>query len=258
MTENIHLMLMLPILPVVKKWNKIDNSIFPHTNCKAIIIFNVNLNSTIGLPKLTKFLRDITYLNTKSLDVLIGLLLGDGYIKKGKNSTNVRFAVKQSIINFPFMWKIFTELSHYCSSLPRFDFAILKEKKYGQLILETRSYPVLNEIYKLFIKNNVKVIKEELYHYLSPKALAYWIMSDGLSSQYGLTICTDSFTEREVILLINILKIRFDLNCSLHFLNKKPRLYIKADSMKKLRTIVDPFIITFSKYKLQKGKRPVI
>jgi hypothetical protein len=64
-------------------------------------------------------------------------------------------------------------LSHYCSSLPRFDFAIIKGKKYGQLILETRTYPVLNELYKLFIFNKVKIIKEKLFHYISPKALAY-------------------------------------------------------------------------------------
>jgi hypothetical protein len=170
-------MFILPIIPVINKWNKIDKTIFPNTNSKAIIIFNGNLNSTIVLPKLTKFIRDSTYLNTASLDVLIGLLLGDGYLKKGKNSTNVRVAVKQSIINFPFMWTIFIELSHYFSSLPRFDLANIKDKKYGQLILETRSYPVLNELYKLFIINNVKIIKEELFHYLSPKALAYWIMS---------------------------------------------------------------------------------
>ncbi len=50
----------------------------------AIIPFNEKLNSTIGLPRITKFIRDITYLNTISLDVLIGILLGDAYIKKGK------------------------------------------------------------------------------------------------------------------------------------------------------------------------------
>jgi hypothetical protein len=83
-------------------------------------------------------------------------------------------------------------------------------------------------------------------------------MSDGTSNQYGLTICTDAFTIKEVILLINILKIRYGLNCSLHYLNKRPRIYIKAESINKLRIIIEPYIIHFSKYKLQKGKRPII
>ena len=47
-------------------------------------------------------------------------------------------------------------------------------------------------------------------------------MSDGVSNQYGLTICTDCFTIKDVVILMNILKIRYDLNCSIHYLNKKP------------------------------------
>ena len=97
-----------------------------------------------------------------------------------------------------------------------------------------------------------------MYHYLSPAALAYWIMSDGTSSQYGLTICTDNFTVKIVVLLINIRIIRYGLNCSLQMSKGKPRIYIKADSMTKLREITGVHIIPFSNYKLSKGKRPVI
>ena len=86
-------------------------------------------------------------------------------------------------------------------------------------------------------------------------ALAYWIMSDGVSNQYGLTICTDCFTIKDVVILINFLKIRYDLNCSIHYLNNKPRIYIKADFMNKLRLLVGPYVIPFSQYKLHKGKR---
>jgi len=86
----------------------------------------------------------------------------------GANSTNVWIAFKQSIINFPFMWAVFTELAHFCSSIPRFNRAYLKStgKFYGQLILETRTYPVINLLYKLFIQDGKKVIKEELFIYL--------------------------------------------------------------------------------------------
>lgn len=246
---------MLPILPKINKWNKIDLSLFPNTNCIKIACFNKKLDSTIGIGKITKYIRDITYLNTNSLDVIIGLILGDAYLRKGGKNTNVRLGFKQSIINFPFMWKVYTELCHYCSSLPRFEVATINKKKYGQLVLETRSYPIFNQIYKLFIIEGVKVISSELFFYLSPKALAYWIMSDGVSSQYGLTICTDCFSVKEVVLLINILKIRYDLNCTIHYCNKKPRIYIKAESMHNLRNLVTPHMISFSMYKLKKGQR---
>lgn len=113
----------------------------------------------------------------------------------------------------------------------------------------------MNLLYTLFILDGKKVIKEELFFYLSPAALAFWIMSDGVSNQYGLTICTDGYKLKDVVRLINILKIRYDLDCSIHYSRGLPRIYIKANSMDKLRNLVNPYIISFSAYKLQKGKR---
>ena len=99
--------------------------------------------------------------------------MGDAYIKKGKNNTNVRIGFKQSIINFPFIWTVFTDLSHYCSSVPRFEVAVLKNKKYGQIVLETRTYPVFNYLYDLFIKNGKKSISNSLFYHITPVSLAY-------------------------------------------------------------------------------------
>ena len=162
---------LIPAIPIINKWNKVNKSLYPKTNCTAIVLFNSKLDSTLGIPKITKFIRDLTYLNTRSLAVLVGILLGDAYLKLGgrrhSNNNNVRIAFKQSIINFPFMWAVFTELSHFCSSIPRFDKAYLKStgKTYGQLILETRTYPIMNVLYTLFIQDGKKVIKEELYFF---------------------------------------------------------------------------------------------
>ena len=88
------------------------------------------------------------------------------------------------------MWAVFTELSHFCSSIPRFDRAYLKStgKTYGQLILETRTYPIMNVLYTLFIQDGKKVITEELFSFLSPVALAFWIMSDGVSATRSIRI----------------------------------------------------------------------
>jgi hypothetical protein len=74
-------------------------------------------------------------------------------------------------------------------------------------------------------------------------------MSDGVSTkfQYGLTICTDGYTLKDVVRLINILQIRYDLDCTIHYSRglQISRIYIKANSMNKLRKIVNPHIISF-------------
>ncbi len=248
-------MYILPVIPKINKWNKIQSNMFPVTNCTKLICFDKKLDNTLGLKRITKYLRDITYLNSNSVDVLIGLLLGDAYFKTSSHNHNKRIGFKQSIINFPFMWTVFTELSHYCSSLPRIEYTTLKTKRYKLITLETRSYPIRDKLYNILYINNRKSIQPELFHYLTPKALAYWIMSDGISAQYGLILCTDSFSIKEVTTLINILIIRYNFNCSIHFANKKPRIYIKAQSIVNLRQLVIPYFIPFSMYKLQKGKR---
>jgi hypothetical protein len=95
------------------------------------------------------------------------------------------------------MWTVFNNISHYCATTPRLDIAHIKGKNHGQLILETRAYPVFNVLHDLFIINGRKSIKEELFFYVRPIALAYWIMSDGVANQYGMTICTNSFTVKK-------------------------------------------------------------
>lgn len=187
---------------------------------------------------------------------MVGLLLGDAYLKIGKNQHNIRIGFKQSIINFPFLWEVFNQLIHFFSAMPRFEIATLSNgKKYGQVILETRAYPVFSFFLNLFVVNGNKVIKEELFFYFTPVSLAYWIMCDGVSTQYGLLLCTDCFTVKEVVILMNILIIKYDLDCTIHYNKGKPRIYIKANSMPNLRNLVGPYIIPFSAYKLKKGNR---
>lgn len=59
-------------------------------------------------------------------------------------------------------------------------------------------------------------------------------MDDGNADRSGFILNTNSFTKQEVLLLISVLKNKFDLNCSIHTrtdkVNKPYLIYIKADS----------------------------
>ena len=48
---------------------------------------------------------------------------------------------------------------------------------------------------------------------MDPIALAHWICGDGQKRDYGLVLCTDSFTLIEVELLIDALNKNFNLKC---------------------------------------------
>jgi uncharacterized Zn-finger protein len=64
-------------------------------------------------------------------------------------------------------------------------------------------------------------------------------------------LCTDSFSNQDVARLINVLIIRYGLNCTMVGYNiGKPRIYIKANSMAQLRAIVGPYIHPSMYYKV--------
>jgi len=60
-------------------------------------------------------------------------------------------------------------------------------------------------------------------------------------------MCTESFSLQDNIKLINVLIIRYELKCSLHSSN---RIYIHAQSIPHLRSIVLPYMHPSMYYKL--------
>jgi len=109
------------------------------------------------------------------------------------------------------------------------------------LFFRTRSLPCFNEFYSLFYINKVKIIPEDIYNLLSPVALAHLIMGDGSSREFGLEICTDCYSVKDVVRLMNVLIIRYNLECTLHYHRPtQPRIYIRQRSMPLLRELVRP------------------
>ncbi len=78
-------------------------------------------------------------------------------------------------------------------------------------------------------------------------------MGDGSVQRHGLILCTDSYSIEDVVRLINVLMIRYRLECSLRFYRKNQyRIYIRQDSMSILRTIVTPYFHSSMLYKISK------
>jgi hypothetical protein len=143
-------------------------------------------------------------------------------------------------------WSTYMMLSSFCGSYPR---GMVDKLSYS-LEIVTRSYPVLSFVYDLFYVNGVKCIHEDLFHYLSPQALAYWIMCDGAHYGGGLVLCTECFTIREVVLLMNILIIRYGLNCRIVYNRVGARIAFSRSELPKIRALVGPHMCEFSMYKL--------
>lgn len=260
----------VPVLPKVldlPKWIKINNSIFPETSCTSIVIWNnyPTLGSTLGLAKLTNYIRNITYIPTFHLSILVGLLLSDAGLSKQTNSKNARLGFKQSMIHFPFLWSTFMLLSHFCSSIPYHDNTKLKGKFYYGIRMDTRTYSCLTDLYELFYIpitlpdgkiSYKKIVPLDIYNLLTPMALAYWIMGDGYGNAWkGLYLCTDSCAcfagqNYDIVRLMNVLLIRYNINSNLVQISGKSRIYIASTESAKITNLVLEFIHPSMLYKV--------
>jgi hypothetical protein len=76
-----------------------------------------------------------------------------------------------------------------------------------------------------------------VYNELTSIALAHWIFEDGTFKGIILLFCTDSYSIKDVVILINILNIKFNIHCTIRYYNF-PRIYVYKRYIPKLRSIV--------------------
>lgn len=202
-----------------------------------IVLWGSNLGLTLG-GRLTKIQSNMIKIPPYLQSVMIGLILSDGWMQFPSDSKNARLCFKQSIKNSSYVWSVFFLLSHYCSSFPHITTGVRKGKPFSGLAFQTRQLPCLTDIYNLFYKNKTKVIPNNIYDLLTPVALAHWIMGDGSSVNRGLVLCTDSFSLEQTTLLLNVLVIKYQLDCTLWKQSSGWRIYIKNKSMANLKSVV--------------------
>lgn len=217
-----------------------------------IVIWGQNISSSVGLGRFTKQVSNMIRIPDFQQSVITGLLLSDGWLIFGnKTSKSARLGFKQSLAHSGYFWFVFSYLSPYCNSIPSFYSTIRKDTKTYALEIFTRSLPCFTELHATVYPNGIKVIPDDIYNLLTPVALAHWIMGDGWHTRHGLTLSTESYTLLDTIRLLNVLKIKYGLNCSLHKAPKGYWLYIKESSMPLLRSIVVPYMHSSMLYKLR-------
>lgn len=185
--------------------------------------------------------------------VIIGLMLSDGWITfSSKHSKNARIGFKQSVDRASYVLFVFNILSHYCGSSPQLTTGIRSGKGYYGLQFFTRAMPCITELYFIFYHKGVKSIPHNIYELLTPIALAHWIMGDGVAKTTGLVLCTDSYSIQDTVRLLNVLIIRYKLECTLRTSRENQyRIYIRQNSMASLFNIVSPYMHYTMLYKVK-------
>lgn len=226
-----------------------------NTSCKQITLWNqhIGLNSMSFKSRLTNSDRFILNLTPRVKSIIIGLILSDAWLQK-RGHWNARIGFKQSIINFPYLWYIYNELGYLCSGLPMFATKVTRGKLFYAVYLQTRQLTCLNEIFNLFYltinDQIIKTVKQDLFFYIDYMVLAHWIMGDGSKRGKGLVLCTDNFSLQEVVLLVNILILKFDINPTIQKEKKYFRIYINGKSLMKIKPFIQPYFVDHFLYKI--------
>lgn len=195
--------------------------------------------------------------NQDIISVIYGLLLGDGYANC-RSGEGVRISIKQSIVHKEYLFWLYKFFNSrgYCSNLePRLYKRTIKDydKIYYGYEFSTFTFRSFNWIYKSFYVNGgKKKVPLNIELYLTPLSLAVLISDDGTYTNAGVRIATNAFEKHEVEFLGEIIKKKFDLDYTIQKLSYKNQysLYIKKNSMVKLRELILPHLHPSMHYKV--------
>ena len=209
--------------------------------------------------RLSKLERDAFKLDPESKEgqILIGLLLGDGWLIRNKSKSctlyNTRFCFSQSVVNTDYFMFVYNIFKPYCQG-PYYQFNRFSKLTgpFSGYQFNTLVFPCINFYYDLFYRQGKKQIPLNIIDYLTPVGLAFWISDDGTfhNRDHILTLCTDSFSESGVDLLIDVLTKKFELKCRKERKNTSFRIVIVKSSMDKLRSLVLKHMDSSMHYKL--------
>ena len=198
--------------------------------------------------------------NYDVLCLLIGSLLGDGHMEKDAIGSRFCFYQKGEHIEYILWLHQFLFKRGYCKEdIPKIHSRIIDGKVNYYCRFRTYTFSSFNWIYDSFypiVKSELKgkkVIPVWIEEYLSPLALAIWIMDDGSwINNRGIKLSTNCFTLKEIKSIVSILEKKYDLKISIHSAGAidQYNIYFPKKNLPILIPLVLPYMHPFFLYKL--------
>lgn len=225
-------------------------------NLSLFLIFITPILPIISKVSRLKGIYRIGPHNIDVLSIIFGSLLGDAHAEKRLLGTGTRITFFQEGSHekyILYLHKILSNLGYCNLKIPNITTRLGNKGKIRYIIrFSTWTYTSFNWIHSLWYKNGVKCIPECINIYLTPLALAIWIMDDGSKVNKGLKFSTNSYTYKDCLILVKALNDNYNLKSSIQLTGAKDQyvIYVWKESMEDLRKIVDPYIIPEMKYKI--------
>nr|NP_689381.1 putative intron-encoded protein [Chaetosphaeridium globosum]AAM96637.1 putative intron-encoded protein [Chaetosphaeridium globosum] len=182
--------------------------------------------------------------NIDIYSLIFGSLLGDSYAEKRNGSTRMILQQEESNVSYLMWFHNYLAVRGYCSlKKPKLETRIGKNNKVRFFYrIRTYSFASFNWIYDAFYADKIKKVPKELDKYLTPLALAVWIMDDGTPCTFGLKIYTKTFKEEDVLFLCDVLNKKYNLLARFYRDKHQFVIYIPKTSMARLSSLVSIYM----------------
>lgn len=194
-------------------------------------------------------------LGKKQREVIIGLILGDGYLQAtGKNNARLRLEHGSKQKDY-IEWK-YEVLKNFMQSKPK---ALIRrnpvwQRTYKYYRCQTHATPYLGKLRRLFYDGCQKVIPENIESlFKTPVSLAVWYMDDGSLYPRDKTaeMYLPCYQEGCLQRLTKALKVNFGLDPTIKIKKGKyPTYYFNVPQTTKLIKIISPYIVPSLEYKV--------
>lgn len=192
-------------------------------------------------------------LNQKQFNLIIGSVLGDGYIRQLKNRQDAFLEINHSIKAKDYVNYKYNILKNICQSPPQERYTDKDRTKVAYRFY-TRQSEEITSIYQDFYKNRNKIIPRNLK--LNPTILAIWYMDDGSKTlnkkhetNINVYLNTQQFSlsdQKYILYLLREINVKARLNKD----KKYYRVRILKESIKTFMDYIRPEIINCMSYKL--------
>lgn len=190
------------------------------------------------------------------ISIIFGSLLGEGDVER-KIGNGTRITFFQEAMHVKYILWLHNQLATwgYCNpTVPKIGKRLGKKGKvYKNVTFATWTYTSFDWIYDIWYINGEKEVPKTIGDYLTPLALAIWIMDSSVKESGGLKF-TSYFSYSDCLLLVQVLHKNFGLNTTIQSTGVSSQYTIhipkKSISCGALIKIVAPFIIPEMKYKL--------
>lgn len=195
--------------------------------------------------------------NHDILSIFTGTLLGDAHAERRATGNGTRLSIVQESSHSEYLYYLHDLVAKlgYCNpKVPVIQTRLAANGKTRYILrFHTYTYASLDFLRDAwYTSDGTKIVPTNVAEFLTPLALAIWIMDDGGRLGYGLKLATNSFTFADTTRLVQVLNDLYGIKASVQSAGVPNQhiIYVWSESMPRLRELVRPHMVSSMLYKL--------